>query len=80
MKADRKADSVDFVARMDGDSKAWREEIRSMRFETTNTRKEKMVCQEMEARLEEEQTSVETKPEVAQNEVPKEDAVVKPVK
>jgi hypothetical protein len=43
--------------------KAWREEIRSMRFETTNTRKEAIACQEMEARLEEEPVSVDIKPE-----------------
>jgi hypothetical protein len=43
---------------------------------------ETMACQEMEARLDEEEpTSVETKPEVAQQqEVPKEDTVVQPVK
>ena len=49
--------------------------------ETTNTRDETMACQEMKARLEEEeQTFVETIPEVAQKEVPKEDAIVQPVK
>jgi hypothetical protein len=49
--------------------------------ETSNTRKETMACQEMEERLEEEDpTSVDRKPEVAQQrEVPVEDAVVKPV-
>jgi hypothetical protein len=46
------------------------------------TRKETRACQGMEKRLEEEElTSVERKPEVAQQrEVPVEDAVVKPVK
>jgi hypothetical protein len=51
--------------------------------ETTSiTRKETMACQEMEARPEEEEpTSVDRKPEVAQQrEVPNEDAVMKPVK
>jgi hypothetical protein len=49
---------------------------------TSITRKETMACQEMEACLEEnELTSVEKKPEMAQQrEVPVEDAVVKPVK
>jgi hypothetical protein len=49
--------------------------------ETSNTRKETMACQEMEECLEEEKpTSVDRKPEVAQQrEVPVEDAVVKPV-
>jgi hypothetical protein len=75
--ADRKADKEE----METDMKAWREEIRLVLFETTNTRKETTACQEMEACLEEEeQTSVEMKPEVAQKEVPKEDAVVQPVK
>jgi hypothetical protein len=62
--------------------KAWREEIRSVLLERTNTRKETIACQEMEAHLEEEEpTSVDRKPEVAQNEeVHVEDAVVKPVK
>jgi hypothetical protein len=46
--------------------------------ETTNTRKETMACQEMEARLEEEEpASVDTKPEAAQqDEVLNEDAEV----
>jgi hypothetical protein len=50
--------------------------------ETSNTRKETMACQEIEARQEEEEpTSVDRKPEVAQQrEVPVEDAVLKPVK
>jgi hypothetical protein len=49
---------------------------------TSITRKETMACQEMEARMEEkEPTSVDRKPEVAQQrEVPNEDAVMKPVK
>jgi hypothetical protein len=47
--------------------------------ETLITRKEAMACQEMEERLEEEPTSVDRKPEVAQREVPNEDAAVKPV-
>jgi hypothetical protein len=49
--------------------------------ETSNTRKETMACQEMEERLEEEKpTSVDRKPEVAQErEVTVEAAVVKPV-
>jgi hypothetical protein len=53
-----------------------------MPFQTTKTRKETMACQEMKARLEEkEPTSVDRKPEVAQQrEVHVKDAVVKPVK
>jgi hypothetical protein len=52
-----------------------------MRFETKYTQKETMACQEMETRLEEEEpTSVDTKPKVAQEEEdPKEDAKVMPV-
>jgi hypothetical protein len=82
-------DKENFMARMDANMKAWLEkadaemktwgeEIRSMRFETTNTRKETMACQEMEARQEEEKpTSLDKKPEVAeQREVPVEDAEV----
>lgn len=48
---------------------------------TSITRKETMACQEMEARLEEEEpTSVDMKPEAAQQEeVPIEDATVIPV-
>jgi hypothetical protein len=49
---------------------------------TSNARKEKMACQEMEERLDEEKpTSVDRKPEAAEEEeeVPVEDAVVKPV-
>jgi hypothetical protein len=43
--------------------------------------KETMACQEMEAHLEEEPTSVDMKPEVAQEEeVPTEDATVMPVR
>jgi hypothetical protein len=50
--------------------------------ETSITRKETIACQEMEARLDEEKpTSVNRKPEAAEEEeVPVEDAVVKPVK
>jgi hypothetical protein len=57
-------------------------EIRSMQFETTNTRTETMACQEMEEYLDEQKpTSVDRKPEAAEEEeVPVEDAVVKPVK
>jgi hypothetical protein len=60
---------------------AWREETRSMQFETTNTRTETMACQEMEARPEEKKpTSVDMKPEVAEErEVPEENATVMPV-
>jgi hypothetical protein len=48
---------------------------------TSITRKGTMACQEMEARLKaKEQISVETKPEVTQKEVPREDDVVQPVK
>jgi hypothetical protein len=90
MKADRKT-GKDFLAKMeamkawrekvDADMKAWGEEICWMRSETTNTRKETMACQEMEARQEEEEpSSVDRKPEVAeQREVPVEDAEVMPV-
>jgi hypothetical protein len=92
MKADRKTDKEDLMARMDADMKAWREkadadmkawgdEICWMQVETTNTRKETMACQEMEARQEEEEpSSVDRKPEVAeQREVPVEDTEVMPV-
>jgi hypothetical protein len=56
--------------------------VREPEETTSITRKETMACQEMEERLEEEEpTSVDRKPEVAQQrEVPIEDAVVKPVK
>jgi hypothetical protein len=57
--------------------KAWGEEICWMQFETTNTRKETMACQEMEAHQEEDEpSSVDRKPEVAEREVPVEDAEV----
>jgi hypothetical protein len=92
MEAKRRADKEDFMARMDAnmkawqekadaDTKAWGEEIRSMRFETTNTRTETMACQEVEARQEEkEPSSVDMKPEVGeQREVPVEDAELMPV-
>jgi hypothetical protein len=56
-------------ARIDANMKAWGEEIRSMRFQTTNTRIETMACQEMEAHPEEKKpASVDTKPEAAQQE------------
>jgi hypothetical protein len=49
--------------------------------ESSNTRKETMSCQEMEARQDEQKpTPVDRKPEAAKEEVPKEDAVGKPVK
>jgi hypothetical protein len=88
-KANRKKDMEEIMAdskawreKMAAEREAWREAIRSMGFETTNTGKETMACQERQARLEEEeQTSAETKPEVAQQrEVPVEDAVLKLVK
>jgi hypothetical protein len=48
--------------------------------ESSNTRKETMSCQEMEARQDEQKlTPMDRKPEAAKVEVPKEDAVVKPV-
>jgi hypothetical protein len=49
---------------------------------TSFTQKKTMACQEMEERLEEEeQTSVDRKPEAAERrEVPTEDAILKPVK
>jgi hypothetical protein len=61
--------------------KAWREEISLMQFETTNTRKETMACQEVEARLEEEEpTSVDMKSDVTEwREFLIEDATVMPV-
>jgi hypothetical protein len=54
----RKTDKEEMLARMDAnmkawkgnadaDMKTWREEICSMRFETTNTSKETIACQEM---------------------------------
>jgi hypothetical protein len=93
MEANQKKDREDYLAIWDTDRKAWREdmaseieawreEIRSMQSETANTRTEMIACQEMEACLEEKElTSVDRKPEVAQQrEVPSEDAIVKPVK
>jgi hypothetical protein len=48
--------------------------------ESSNTREEMMSCQEMEARQDEQKpTSADRKPEAAKEEVPKEDAIVKPV-
>jgi hypothetical protein len=80
--ADRKKDQEDFLARWDANRKAWREDIRSMRFETSIARKETMACQETEARPEEEKmpTLVDRKPEAAkQREAPVDDAKVMPV-
>jgi hypothetical protein len=61
--------------------KAWREEMAAMRDKRMNANHdETMACQEMEARQDEKgPTSVETKPEAAQKEVPIEDAKVMPV-
>jgi hypothetical protein len=67
---------------VDADVKAWGEGIHSMQYETTNTRTEMMVCQEMEAHPEEEKpASMDMKPEATeqQEEVPVEDATVMPV-
>jgi hypothetical protein len=89
-----RASREDFLASWDADRRArreemasereaWREEIRSVRFETTNTGKETMAFQEMEACLEEEKmpTLVDMKPEAAeQREVPVQDATVMPVR
>jgi hypothetical protein len=51
-----------------------------MKFETTNTRTETMACQEMEARQEEKLTSLDRKPEAAEERhVPEENAEVIPV-
>jgi hypothetical protein len=73
--ADRKADKEDIktnqaelLAKLDADSKAWREEMPAMRDKWANNNHNK-----------ERSTSVEMKPEVAQTEVPNRDAVVKPV-
>jgi hypothetical protein len=79
MEANRKKDGEDYLAIWDADRKArredmaseieaWREEIRSMQFETTNTRTETIACQEMEACLEEEEepASLDRKPEAAE--------------
>jgi hypothetical protein len=55
------------VAIMDAERKARREDIRSMWFETTNTRKETTACQEMEAHLEDQEpTLVDMKSEAAE--------------
>jgi hypothetical protein len=92
LNADRKTGKEDFMARMDANMKAWREktdadmkawgeEIHSMWFDTTNTRTETMVCQEIKAHPEEEKpASVDMKPEAEeqQEEVPVEDATVIP--
>jgi hypothetical protein len=60
----------DFLARMDADWKAWREIMNANQNET-------MACQEMEAHQEVEPTSVDRKPEAAeQREVPVDDAEV----
>jgi hypothetical protein len=51
-----------------------------MRFEIKDTRIETMACQEMEARLKVEPTSVDMKPKVAKDEgVPNVDAEIMPV-
>jgi hypothetical protein len=79
MEADREEKKVD-KENLPEEMKAWREEIHSLRFETKNTRKEPMACQEVESRLEEDEpSSVDMKPEVTQEEVPKEDAEGMPV-
>ncbi|PNF29782.1 hypothetical protein B7P43_G10691 [Cryptotermes secundus] len=74
-------------AKVEADRKTWREELATshsgMAKIKPETDKEMLACREMmEAHLQEEEkrTSLDRKPEVAQQEVPIEDAIVKPVK
>jgi hypothetical protein len=72
------------LARLDAYTKAtegMKFAMQSMRSEIENTREETMACQEKtEARLEgEEPTSVDMEPDVAHQEVPREDAAIMPV-
>jgi hypothetical protein len=78
MEADRKADHEEMMAMM----KAWGETLDAWSTDTKDNGEETMACQEkMEVRLEEEEpTSVEMKPEVPHEEVPREDAAVMPIR
>jgi hypothetical protein len=92
MEANRKKDKEDLMAKLDAYQAKTDAVLLAMQVMETSHREmvaeatpkrnmETMACQEMEERLEEEEpTSLDRKPEVAQQqEVPVENAVVKPV-
>ena len=87
--AKRRKDHENFMAKLDTDRKAWREQMTAWRNEIaamtgewgSDSSNVTLACQELEAHVKEgKPASAETKPEAAQiEEVPAEDAEVMPV-